>query len=77
MGYTLDGGIVMTTGVVRRLVGEHGYGFVSSNAGKDIFFHYSQLQGVKFQSLREGQSVSYKVGLGAKGFVAKDVKVCK
>jgi CspA family cold shock protein len=67
----------MTNGVVRRLVGEHGYGFVSSNAGRDIFFHYSQLEGIKFQSLREGQNVSYKVGLGAKGFVAKDVKVSK
>jgi CspA family cold shock protein len=72
-----DGGNIMTTGVVRRLVGEHGYGFVSSNAGKDIFFHYSQLEGIKFGSLREGQSVSYKVGLGEKGFVAKDVKLCK
>jgi len=67
----------MTNGVVRRLVGEHGYGFVSNNTGRDIFFHYSQLEGIKFQSLREGQSVSYKVGLGAKGFVAKDVKVSK
>jgi CspA family cold shock protein len=77
MGYALYGGIIMTTGVVRRLVGEHGYGFVSSNTGRDIFFHYSQLDGVKFQSLREGQNVIYKVGLGAKGFIAKDVKVCK
>ena len=67
----------MTTGVVRRLVGEHGYGFVSSNAGKDIFFHYSKLQGIKFQSLREGQSVKYKVGLGEKGLVAKEVKPCQ
>jgi len=64
----------MTTGVVRRLVGEHGYGFVSSTAGKDIFFHYSQLQGVNFQSLKEGQTVAYKVGLGEKGFVAKEIK---
>jgi CspA family cold shock protein len=64
----------MTTGVVRHLVGEHGYGFVSSNAGRDIFFHHSQLEGVKFQSLKEGQSVIYKVGLGEKGFVAKEVK---
>jgi CspA family cold shock protein len=64
----------MTTGVVRHLVGEHGYGFVSSNAGRDIFFHHSQLQGIKFQSLKEGQSVVYKVGLGEKGFVAKEVK---
>jgi len=64
----------MTTGVVRRLVGEHGYGFVSSTAGKDIFFHCSELHGIKFQSLREGQTVAYKVGLGEKGFIAKEIK---
>ncbi|MGD0779701.1 MAG: cold shock domain-containing protein [Dehalococcoidales bacterium] len=64
----------MTTGVVRHLVGERGYGFVSSDAGKDIFFHQSQLKGINFQSLKEGQSVSYKVGLGEKGFVAKEIK---
>lgn len=64
----------MTTGVVRHLVGRYGYGFVSSNTGKDIFFHQSQLEGVSFQSLREGQGVIYKVGLGEKGLVAKEVK---
>ncbi len=64
----------MTTGVVRRLVGEHGYGFVSSTAGKDIFFHYTQLQGINFKSLKEGQTVAYKVGLGEKGFIAKEIK---
>lgn len=66
----------MTTGVVRHLVGEYGYGFVSSNAGKDIFFHQSQLQGIDFQSLKKGQEVIYKVGLGDKGLVAMDVKPC-
>jgi CspA family cold shock protein len=66
----------MSTGVVKRLVGEHGYGFVSSNAGKDIFFHYTELQGIQFDALKEGQSLSYKVGLGEKGFVAKDIKLC-
>jgi CspA family cold shock protein len=67
----------MSNGVIRLLDGERGYGFVSSNSGKDIFFHYSGLQGVKFQTLKKGQSVSYKVGLGDKGFIAKDIKLCK
>jgi len=66
----------MTTGVVKTLVDGHGYGFVSSNAGKDIFFHYSQLEGVEFQSLKEGQSVIYKVGLGEKGLEAKEIRPC-
>lgn len=64
----------MTTGVVKHLVNKRGYGFISNHAGKDIFFHYSQLQGISFQSLKEGQGVTYKVGLGEKGLVAKDIK---
>ena len=66
----------MTTGVVRHLVDQRGYGFISNSQGKDIFFHYSQLQGIAFQSLKQGQGVTYKVGLGEKGFVAKEIKPC-
>jgi CspA family cold shock protein len=67
----------MTTGVVRHLVNQHGYGFISNNTGKDIFFHYSQLEGISFKSLKKGQDVTYKVGLGEKGLVAKDIKPCE
>ena len=65
----------MTTGVVKTLVDGHGYGFVSSSAGKDIFFHFSQLQGISFDSLKKGQSVLYKIGLCDKGFIAKDIRL--
>jgi CspA family cold shock protein len=63
------------SGIIRRVVKERGFGFVSSHGGKDIFFHQSQLQGVDFRMLREGQSVVYKVGLGSKGLEAMDVKL--
>jgi CspA family cold shock protein len=66
----------MTIGVIRCVVGDRGFGFVSSSSGRDIFFHYSELNGVKFQSLREGQKLIYRVGLGAKGLIAKDVRPC-
>jgi CspA family cold shock protein len=64
----------MTTGVVRHLVGKRGYGFISSKAGPDIFFHRSQLNGINFHSLKEGQSVTYKVGLSEKGLIAREIK---
>lgn len=66
----------MTTGVVKTLVDGHGYGFVSSKAGKDIFFHFTQLRGIDFNSLRKGQNVLYKIGIGEKGFIAKEIKPC-
>jgi cold shock protein len=67
----------MTNGTVRRVVEKHGYGFLGNNSGKDIFFHYSQLDGVKFQALKEGQNVTYKVALGSKGLEARDIRLLK
>jgi CspA family cold shock protein len=67
----------MTTGTVRRLVEDRGFGFIDNHSGQDIFFHYTQLDGIKFQALREGQNVCYRVGLGAKGFEARDIKLDK
>jgi CspA family cold shock protein len=66
----------MTSGVIRRVVGGRGFGFVSSGSGRDIFFHYSELSGVNFQSLKEGQKLIYRVGLGTKGLIAKDIRPC-
>ncbi len=67
----------MTTGTVRRLVENRGFGFIGDGRGRDIFFHYTQLDGIKFQTLKEGQYVTYRVGLGTKGFEARDVRPYK
>ncbi|OGO19984.1 MAG: hypothetical protein A2144_15010 [Chloroflexi bacterium RBG_16_50_9] len=65
----------MSSGTIRTLIKDHGFGFIASNGGRDIFFHYSQLEGVNFNLLREGQPVNYKIGLGSKGFEAMYVKL--
>jgi len=65
-----------SNGVIRCVVRERGFGFIAGHdGGKDIFFHQSQLQGIDFGTLREGQSVNYKVGLSSKGLEAMDVKL--
>ena len=64
----------MSSGVIRTIVRERGFGFIGCNSGKDVFFHYSQLQGADFRMLREGQSVCYRIGLGSKGLEARDIK---
>ncbi len=66
--------IDMSSGVIRRLVPDRGFGFIGNSGSKFVFFHYSQLQGSDFRSLKEGQSVSYRIGLGIKGFEAVDIK---
>ena len=51
-----------------------GFGFIEGERG-DIFFHHSSLEGVTFESLREGQQVEYEEGRGPKGPRAENVKV--
>jgi CspA family cold shock protein len=59
------------------LVRERGFGFIKSDDGQDLFFHRSELQGVAFDSLKEGQSVEFGKGEGPKGPKAVNIKLIK
>lgn len=61
-------------GKIKRLT-DKGFGFISTDSGKDIFFHQSALVGVSIQELHEGQRVSYVEGQGPKGPRAEDVRL--
>jgi cold shock protein len=53
-----------------------GYGFIEQEGGKDIFVHFSAIEGDGFKSLAEGQKVEFEVIDGAKGpQAAKVIKV--
>jgi CspA family cold shock protein len=53
-----------------------GYGFIEQDGGKDIFVHFTAIEGDGFKSLAEGQQVEFEVIEGAKGpQAAKVVKV--
>ena len=56
----------MAKGTIRR-IGDGGFGFITTEGGEDLFFHRSELQGVDFNSLREGQEVEFEVGRGRSG----------
>ena len=65
----------MAEGTIKRLT-EKGFGFISTGGSdKDMFFHMSNLDGVSFEELREGQRVSYTAGQGPKGPRAENVKL--
>lgn len=62
----------MQTGTITRL--NNGYGFISREGeDKDLFFHASELNGVGFDSLREGDKLQFEVGEGPKGQNAVNV----
>jgi CspA family cold shock protein len=69
------GNIEMTTGTVKWFNESKGFGFISpSDGGKDVFVHFSAIQGSGFKSLAEGQAVSFDVEDGPKGPQATNVK---
>ncbi len=66
------------SGTVKWFNDGKGYGFIAPEAGgKDLFVHYSEINGDGFRSLREGDRVEYTVGQGDKGPSAKDVIVLR
>ena len=52
---------------------QKGYGFISDEAGHDVFVHYSGLNMDGFKSLDEGAAVEYDVVEGEKGPQAVNV----
>jgi len=63
-----------TFGTVKWFNGEKGYGFISREAGPDVFVHYSAIQMDGYRTLEEGQRVEFEVGSAKKGEEAQDVR---
>ena len=63
----------MVKGTVKWFNNQKGYGFISDEAGNDIFVHYSGLKMEGFKTLEEGQAVEFEVIDGPKGPQATEV----
>ena len=64
----------MPEGTIKKKLVDKGFGFISTGAGNDIFFHQSAVEETTFEQLDEGQKVSFTEGTGPKGPRAEDVK---
>jgi CspA family cold shock protein len=64
---------LMVKGNVKWFNATKGYGFISQEGGKDVFVHFSAIQGDGFKTLDEGQAVEFEVTDGPKGPQAVNV----
>ena len=57
----------MAVGTVKWFSESKGYGFIETEDGKDLFVHFSEIQGDGHKTLKEGQTVEFEEGVGQKG----------
>ena len=62
-------------GTIKRLVSEKGFGFILAGDGNEYFFHQSACTQTPFDSLREGQAVTFDQGQGPKGPRGENVRL--
>ena len=65
----------MSTGTVKWFNDAKGFGFITpDDGGKDLFVHFSSIQGGGFKTLKENDKVQFEVTQGPKGPAASNVK---
>jgi cold shock protein len=63
----------LASGTVKWFSDKKGYGFISQEDGKDVFVHFSSINGNGFRTLAEGQAVTFELEETDRGPVAKNV----
>ena len=65
----------MTTGTIKKVVSERGFGFIAAPDGKEYFFHRNGLESsLDFDRLSGGESVEFEIEQSPKGPRASRVR---
>jgi cold shock protein len=64
-------------GNVKWFDAKKGFGFIIGPEQKDVFVHFSSIEGDGFRALKDGEEVEYELTTGDKGLHAKAVRRTK
>ena len=62
-------------GIVKWFDAKKGYGFISHDAGEDVFVHFSSIEAEGFRKLKHGDQVEFELVPTPKGLHAKKVRM--
>lgn len=66
----------MARGTVKWFDPKKGFGFVVDGQGRDVFIHYTSIDGDGFRCLKSGQFVEYEsFDSGGKGLQGRSVRI--
>lgn len=65
------------SGVIKKLFPYESYGFISTNTGREIYFHENALKNISMDQLSEGNTVRFGESEGDKGPCATWIKLAK
>ena len=64
----------MTTGTIKKVIADRGFGFITAEDAKEYFFHRDGLDStLNFDRLTGGEKVEFEIEQGPKGPRAKQV----
>lgn len=63
------------SGTVKWFNTSKGFGFITRDAGDDVFVHFRSIRGQGHRTLFEGQRVEFNITEGDKGLQAEDVAI--
>jgi CspA family cold shock protein len=76
VGIAENGATAKKSGTILSLVSEKGFGFVKPDGGgESLFFHASEIAGVEFAELAEGNRVRFSVKTTDRGLQAAGVQL--
>ena len=65
----------MTTGTIKRVVADRGFGFIAADDAKEYFFHRNSLDpSIDFDRLVGGEKVTFEIEASPKGPRANQVR---
>jgi CspA family cold shock protein len=67
--------VLVTTGTIKKVIADRGFGFIAAEDSKEYFFHRGGLKpSLDFDRLVGGERVTFEIEQSPKGPRAKDVE---